>query len=68
MRMNIDTLIDEKYKREKKEISIIEEINDKYSLKIGNMVIENRDMRKLEIDEDSIIITIKLPKSLYAIK
>ena len=68
MRMNIDTLIDEKYKREKKEISIIEEINDKYSLKIGNMVIENSDMRKLEIDEDSIIITIKLPKSLYAIK
>ena len=68
MRMNIDTLIDEKYKREKKEKSIIEEINDKYSLKIGNMVIENSDMRKLEIDEDSIIITIKLPKSLYAIK
>ena len=68
MRMNIDTLIDEKYKREKKEISIIEEINDKYSLKIGNMVIENSDMRKLEIDEDNIIITIKLPKDLYYIK
>lgn len=63
-----DMVIDKQYKKEKKEISIIEGINDKYSLKIGDMVIENSDMRKLEIDEDSIIITIKLPKSLYTIK
>lgn len=52
----------------KKEISIIEEVNDKYSLKIDDVVIENSNMRKIEIDEDNIIITVKLPKGLYTIK
>ena len=64
----VDMLIDKQYKREKKKISIIRTINDKYSLKINDIVIENSDMRKLEIDEDNIIITIKLPKDLYYIK
>lgn len=52
----------------KKEISIIEEINDKYSLKIDDTVIENSDMEKLEIDKDNIILTVKLPKGLYTVK
>lgn len=52
----------------KKEISIIEEINDKYSLKIDDTVIENSDMEKLEIDKDNIILTVKLPKGLYTFK
>ena len=64
----VDMLIDKQYKREKKKISIIRTINDKYSLKINDIVIENSDMRKLEIDEDNIIITIKFPKDLYYIK
>ena len=61
-------MLDKQYKREKKKISIIRTSNDKYSLKINDIVIENSDMRKLEIDEDNIIITIKLPKDLYYIK
>lgn len=52
----------------KKEISIIEEINDKYSLKINDAVIENSDIEKLEIDKDNIILTVKLPKGLYTFK
>mgnify|MGYP000938930741 FL=1 len=52
----------------KKEISIIEEINDKYSLKINDTVIENSDIEKLEIDKDNIILTVKLPKGLYTFK
>ena len=52
----------------KKEISIIEEINDKYSLKINDIVIENSDIEKLEIDKDNIILTVKLPKGLYTFK
>ncbi len=52
----------------KKEISIIEEINNKYSLKINDVVIENSDIEKLEIDKNNIILTIKLPKDLYTFK
>ena len=52
----------------KKEISIIEEINDKYSLKIDDVVIENSNIRNLEIDKDDIILTLKLPKGLYTFK
>ena len=52
----------------KKEISIIEEINDKYSLKIDDTVVENSDIEKLEIDKDNIILTLKLPKGLYTFK
>lgn len=52
----------------KKEISIIEGINDKYSLKIDDVVIENSDMEKLEIDKDNIILTVKLPRGLYTVK
>lgn len=52
----------------KKEISIIEEIKDRYSLKIDDVVIENSDIEKLEIDKNNIILTLKLPKGLYTFK
>ena len=52
----------------KKEISIIEGINDKDSLTNDAIVIENRNIRKIEIDGDYIIITVKLPKGLYTVK
>lgn len=52
----------------KKEISIIEGINYKYSLKIDDVVIENSDIEKLEFDKNNIFLTLKLPKGLYTVK
>lgn len=52
----------------KKEISIIEEINNKDSLNNDAIVIKNRNIRKIEIDGDYITITVKIPKGLYTIK
>lgn len=52
----------------KKKISIIKRLdNNNYSLKIDDVFIEKSNIRNLEIDEDDIIITIKLPKDLYTI-
>ena len=51
-----------------KRLSYTRKFKNKFSLKIDDIVIENSDMREVKIDEDNIIITIKLPKDLYYIK
>lgn len=51
-----------------KKLSYTRKFKNKFSLTIDDIAIAYSDMREVKIDEDNIIITIKLPKDLYYIK
>lgn len=50
-----------------KKLSYTRKFKNKFSLTIDDIAIAYSDMRGVKIDEDNIIITIKLPKDLYYI-